>query len=50
MTRLQRLESKGYKVESCYNSVGTKTVHAIKNCRRYVGTSVTNLHLQIFGY
>ena len=47
MTRLQRLENAGWKIQ-----IGMSTGNAIatKNNRTVRGSSITNLHQLIFGY
>jgi len=46
MTRLEHLKRKGYSVIFCTSGC----VFAVKNNRKTKGTSVSNLHIQIFGY
>jgi hypothetical protein len=49
MTRLNRLESKGWKVSQSMNS---NSMFATKNngLTKVKGTSITDLHKKIFGY
>ena len=47
MTRRQRLERNGYKVSTVMN---TGNIVAKKGMKTVIGTSVSDVHKQIFGY
>ena len=52
MKRLNRLENKGWKVVICSPQCGEPSAFASKlnGLRKIKGSSITDLHKQIFGY